>query len=87
MTNQRCPDCGAEIGEPHRKECDVERCSKCGGQRVSCNCDAHEQERSIWTGEGPLVDKPSPENLAAAEEEPAFVIYGVAKGRFWKGQR
>ena len=49
-----CPDCGTGIGEPHRNECDIERCSVCGTQRISCECEGHNQLRSIWTGIFPM---------------------------------
>ena len=35
----RCGDCGAKNGQFHHGNCDVERCPKCGGQLISCDCD------------------------------------------------
>jgi len=34
----RCHDCHAKHGMPHHCGCDVQRCPKCGGQFISCDC-------------------------------------------------
>ena len=45
-----CPDCNAVPGNCHKIGCDVERCSVCGGQYISCGCKTHDQVFSRWTG-------------------------------------
>lgn len=35
----QCHDCGARAGQPHHPGCDMERCPKCGGQAIGCDCD------------------------------------------------
>ena len=46
-----CHDCGAKPGQVHIAGCDVERCSTCGRQRISCGCDeGQDQAFARWTG-------------------------------------
>ncbi len=46
-----CGDCGVGVGSQHVPGCDVARCLKCGGQRISCGCEWPEgEEQQVWTG-------------------------------------
>lgn len=47
---RRCHDCGAAPGQPHGDNCDVERCSVCGGQYMCCGCEGHDKSFARWTG-------------------------------------
>ncbi len=35
-----CPYCGAKIGKAHSPGCQLDECSKCGGQVKVCGCAA-----------------------------------------------
>lgn len=52
-----CPTCVANIGERHRKGCDIERCTVCGRQRMECSAvgahKTHKPDRAAWTGYWP----------------------------------
>lgn len=51
--NQSCHDCGVKPGKAHLDGCDTARCLKCGGQRLTCNCE--EGGGDIWTGMWPGI--------------------------------
>lgn len=57
MCENHCPDCGATIGQPHQNDCDVERCGKCGQQRISCGCDNIGEPHAVWIGDFPTARK------------------------------
>lgn len=52
---KNCPDCAAEPGSVHDAGCDVERCSVCKGQWISCGHDNHNPQESKWTGVWPGI--------------------------------
>lgn len=53
MNRGPCPDCGVHENTIHINGCDVERCAKCGGQLLTCNCYRHNLPRVPWSGEWP----------------------------------
>lgn len=47
---KNCHDCDATPNSCHLDNCDVERCSVCGGQRLMCECEDHDKAFARWTG-------------------------------------
>jgi hypothetical protein len=45
---EHCHDCGTSLGMQHVDGCDVEACTECGLQRISCGCDS--DSRETWSG-------------------------------------
>lgn len=43
----RCHDCNVVKGSYHHSGCDVERCPKCGGQLITCDCNSELHGDSI----------------------------------------
>lgn len=50
-THTTCPDCGTAVGQSHVNGCNIERCSACGDQRITCECEGHNPSESAWTSE------------------------------------
>ena len=55
MDRAICHDCNAVEGERHESGCDMERCPKCGGQRLSCGCRGTQALRPIPWIQWPIV--------------------------------
>ena len=79
-TITNCPDCGTAPGQPHRKGCDVERCSVCGMQRISCECSDHDRLFARWTGLWPGVA----ESMVLGVGLNEFISRGLYKSFFVK---
>jgi len=41
--SERCHDCNCNKGNYHHRGCDMERCPRCQGQALSCDCELKEE--------------------------------------------
>lgn len=67
--NCSCGDCGCKVGEMHLDNCDIERCPRCQGQMLTCDCGVKyrvspEDEKFLPQ----LIEQQEKENLEIEEE-------------------
>jgi hypothetical protein len=43
-SGRNCGDCNCPPGGFHHAGCDVERCPRCGGQAIGCDCEPDDDE-------------------------------------------
>ena len=51
---QQCVTCGTDKGETHLDGCMIAKCTKCGGQAISCGCP--DMQYNEWTGYWPGLE-------------------------------
>lgn len=75
MNTSTCPNCGAGNCESYLNDCDIERCSVCGSQKISCDCLDHDPQLSARTGEWPKKKNASNGDNAVFYECDEYVIF------------
>ncbi|MGI8981476.1 MAG: hypothetical protein ACR2FY_19805 [Pirellulaceae bacterium] len=77
-----CHDCGVVKGQIHVQGCDVERCPRCGGQAISCDCQYDEGEDSPVATARATVTRYFEQQFEKLEQE----TFGLLKD-FWSKER
>lgn len=87
MNSRDCPHCGAEVGQPHAADCDIERCTVCEYLRINCDCKDHEPLKAAWTGECPYSDSEWNRVDRGRHRRSDGKWEIIGKGRRWYGYR
>jgi hypothetical protein len=72
---RNCHDCDAKPGEQHDPNCDVARCTSCGGQRLSCDCS--DGDTDIWTGLWPGIKECYEQHLICYDDNSGFWCFDL----------
>ncbi len=82
---KNCPQCGVKPGHVHVDGCEIERCSICGLQRISCYCEGnHDRAFARWVGFWPGVLEAKELGIGLQElyEQGYFKIFFVKPSGF-----